>query len=161
MKELATHGIFPTPIYFSELERDFTKKELKFFEKNKSTTYANEGNTTSDDNYILNNSELEELKSEVMVAVQKYIDNVLSFKPTVTPYITQSWLNFTEVGQYHHKGQFYTGHNSPKHLQGYVRPDQMSSGSLIEDTPPKAAHQSCSCHTKNLHNGQIDRYGNY
>lgn len=103
MKELATHGIFPTPIYFSELERDFTKKELKFFEKNKSTTYANEGNTTSDDNYILNNSELEELKSEVMVAVQKYIDNVLSFKPTVTPYITQSWLNFTEVGQYHHK----------------------------------------------------------
>jgi uncharacterized protein (TIGR02466 family) len=103
MKEVATHGIFPVPVYFSELERDFTKKELKFFDKNKLTTYPNSGNITSEDAYILDNSELADLKSECMVAVQRYVDNIMSFKSTVQPYITQSWLNFTETGQYHHK----------------------------------------------------------
>jgi hypothetical protein len=103
MKEVATHGIFPVPVYFSELERDFTKKELKFFDKNKLTTYPNSGNITSEDTYILDNSELADLKAECMVAVQRYVDNIMSFKSTVQPYITQSWLNFTETGQYHHK----------------------------------------------------------
>jgi uncharacterized protein (TIGR02466 family) len=103
MKEVATHGIFPVPVYFSELERDFTKKELKFFDKNKLTTYPNSGNITSEDAYILDNSELADLKAECMVAVQRYVDNIMSFKSTVQPYITQSWLNFTETGQYHHK----------------------------------------------------------
>jgi uncharacterized protein (TIGR02466 family) len=103
MKEIATHGIFPTPVYFSELERDFTKKELKFFDKSKLTTYPNSGNITSEDTYILDKPELADLKAECMVAVQRYVDNIMSFKSTVQPYITQSWLNFTETGQYHHK----------------------------------------------------------
>jgi uncharacterized protein (TIGR02466 family) len=103
MKEIVTHGIFPVPIYFSELERDFTKKELKFFDKNKTDVRPNSGNVTSVDNYILDNPELADLKVEAMIAVQNFVDNVLSYQPIVTPYITQSWLNFTETNQYHHK----------------------------------------------------------
>ena len=33
MKEQEIYGIFPTPIYRSKLNRNFTKKELNFFDK--------------------------------------------------------------------------------------------------------------------------------
>jgi len=35
MKEAIIHGIFPTPVYVSKLERKLTSLELKFIDKNK------------------------------------------------------------------------------------------------------------------------------
>jgi uncharacterized protein (TIGR02466 family) len=103
MKEKSTVGIFPTPIYFCELDREFTDNELEFFCKNKSNTRNSDGNIISANNYILDNPEMTPLKSELMIAVQNYVDNVMCYKPLARPYITQSWLNYTEAGQYHHK----------------------------------------------------------
>lgn len=103
--EATINGIFPTPIYISKLDRDITVKELLFIDNTKLDTYKNEGNTTSNDNYILNNKVFKTLKEELDLRVQDYFDKVISPSNNITPYITQSWLNYTETNQYHHKHQ--------------------------------------------------------
>jgi uncharacterized protein (TIGR02466 family) len=97
------NNIFPTPIYISNLNRKFSKKELSFFKKTKLNYVKNIGNITSKDNYILNNVILKKLKNEINLSIKDYFDKIISSKDDVKPYITQSWLNYTEVNQYHHK----------------------------------------------------------
>jgi uncharacterized protein (TIGR02466 family) len=101
--EATINGIFPTPIYISKLNRELNKKELSFIDKTKLDVNKNEGNTTSKDNYILNNKPFKDLKEELDLKVQDYFDKVISPANNITPYITQSWLNYTETNQYHHK----------------------------------------------------------
>ena len=101
--EAIVNGIFPTPIYISKINRELTNKELSFIDKTKSDCNKNEGNITSNDNYILNNKEFKNLKQEIDLTVNDYFSKVLSNTNSVTPYITQSWLNYTETNQYHHK----------------------------------------------------------
>ena len=101
--EATINGIFPTPIYISKINREFTNKELSFIDKTKLDIYKNEGNTTSNDNYILNNKVFKNLKEELDLKVQDYFYKVISPANNITPYITQSWLNYTETNQYHHK----------------------------------------------------------
>ena len=105
MIESTVNGIFPTPVYMSKLDRDLTKKELSFIDKSKLDFYRNEGNITSNDNYILNQKVFSKLKEDLNLRVQDYFKKVLSTTDAVTPYITQSWLNYTETKQYHHKHQ--------------------------------------------------------
>jgi uncharacterized protein (TIGR02466 family) len=101
--EATINGIFPTPIYTSKLNRELTNKELSFIDKSKLDVFKNEGNTTSNDNYILNNKAFKDLKDELDLRVQDYFHKVISPANNITPYITQSWLNYTETNQYHHK----------------------------------------------------------
>jgi uncharacterized protein (TIGR02466 family) len=103
--EANIHSIFPTPIYLSNLNRELTSEELSFIDKTKLDTYNNEGNTTSNDNYILNQKPFKNLKEELDLRVKDYFDKIISPSNNITPYITQSWLNYTEKNQYHHKHQ--------------------------------------------------------
>jgi len=105
MKEAVINGIFPTPIYISELNRKLTKKELSFINKTKLDVYKNEGNITSNNTYILNDKTFKNLKKELNLRVYDYFDKVISPGNNIIPYITQSWLNYTETNQYHHKHQ--------------------------------------------------------
>lgn len=95
-------GIFPTPVYFHTMNRKFSSSELKFIEKNKKHTYKNAGNTTTLNNYILNEKPFSKLKKELNLRIKDYFDKVICPSDKITPYITQSWLNFTEKDQYHH-----------------------------------------------------------
>ena len=99
------NSIFPTPIYMSKLDRELTPLELKFVDKNKKDFYKNDGNITSNNNYILNEKPFANIKKELDLKVQDYFDKVISPANNITPYITQSWLNYTETNQYHHKHQ--------------------------------------------------------
>jgi uncharacterized protein (TIGR02466 family) len=103
MKEAVINGIFPTPIYMSKLNRELTPLELKFVEKNKKTFTKNEGNITSSNNYILNEKPFANIKKELDLRVKDYFEKVISSTDEVAPYITQSWLNYTETNQFHHK----------------------------------------------------------
>jgi uncharacterized protein (TIGR02466 family) len=105
MIESTINGIFPTPVYMSKLDRELTKKELNFIDKSKLDHYKNEGNITSNDNYVLNQKVFGSLKKDLYLRVQDYFNKVLSTTDAVTPFITQSWLNYTETNQYHHKHQ--------------------------------------------------------
>ena len=99
------NSIFPTPIYISKLDRTLTPLELNFVDKNKKDCFKNEGNITSNNNYILNEKPFANIKKELDLVVKDYFKKVLSITESVTPYITQSWLNYTETNQYHHKHQ--------------------------------------------------------
>jgi len=101
--EANINGIFPTPIYISKLDRELTPLELKFVDKNKKDFYKNDGNITSNNNYILNEKTFASIKKELDLRVQDYFQKVISPTDAITPYITQSWLNYTETNQYHHK----------------------------------------------------------
>jgi uncharacterized protein (TIGR02466 family) len=101
--EAKINGIFPTPIYISNIDRELTNKELLFIDKTKLSVFKNEGNTTSNDNYILNNKPFKKIKEKLDLTIKDYFDKIISPANSITPYITQSWLNYTETNQYHHK----------------------------------------------------------
>ena len=104
MREISTiFGIFPTPIYMSKLDRKLTSLELKFVEKNKKDTIKNLGNIFSKNTSILNEKPFLNIKKELNLRIKDYFEKVLSTTDEITPYITQSWLNYTETNQYHHK----------------------------------------------------------
>ena len=95
------HNLFPTPVGMYELGRDLTAKELSFLKKQE--TRNNMGNTTSIDNTILKAKELTQLRDFIETKVSEYFTTVYNPKHNVNLKITQSWANYTEPGQYHHK----------------------------------------------------------
>ena len=107
------NNIFPTPIYTTKLDRELTRLELKFVEKIKKESYYNGQNTTSNSNYILNEKPFLNLKKELDLRVKDYFEKVISSTDLVIPFITQSWLNYTEKDQYHpkhsHSNSFVSG----------------------------------------------------
>ena len=103
VKEARIIGVFPTPVYISQLNRKLTSLELKFVEKNKKNFTKNAGNTTSANNYILNEKPFKKLKKELELRVNDYFQKIISSKNNITPFITQSWINYTEKEQSHHK----------------------------------------------------------
>ena len=94
--------LFPVPIYFSQLTRKINKTEKAFVEKQKNKLRNNEGNYSSLDNYILNNKPFSQLKKDLTLRVNDYFKKIIEPKYKIKPYITQSWLNFTSLNEYHH-----------------------------------------------------------
>jgi uncharacterized protein (TIGR02466 family) len=97
------YNIFPTTIGMFNLERDLTTEEKEFL--NNQERRSNAGNTTSKDNYLLRNENLKDLNSFFTESVNKYFADIYQPKYDVSLYITQSWANYTEQGQWHHKHQ--------------------------------------------------------
>ena len=63
----------------------------------------NEGNINTKDNYILNRKEFKNIKKFLDKCCEDYLNRIICSKNNVELYITQSWLNYTEANQYHHK----------------------------------------------------------
>jgi uncharacterized protein (TIGR02466 family) len=107
------NNIFPTPIYTTKLDRELTSLELKFVDKIKKESYYNGQNITSNSNYVLNEKPFLNLKKELYLRVKDYFEKVISSTDLVIPFITQSWLNYTEKDQYHpkhsHSNSFVSG----------------------------------------------------
>tara|TARA_R100000687_G_C6401001_1_gene141857 strand:- start:98 stop:736 length:639 start_codon:yes stop_codon:yes gene_type:complete len=95
-------GLFPTPIYSTFIKRKFTKQELNFIKRSNQTHVSNHGNTTSKNNYILELKEFKKLKLELEDVLKDYMEKIYSPTHTIKCYITQSWLNYTKLGQHHH-----------------------------------------------------------
>lgn len=94
-------GIFPTPIYQESLKYKITNKDINLCKKIYPKTYDNVGNFTSQNNHVLDEKVFLNLKKELLKSVNIYFKEVLSPKNKLTPYITQSWLNFTNENQFH------------------------------------------------------------
>jgi uncharacterized protein (TIGR02466 family) len=103
MKEPIIQSIFPTPIYTTKIDRGFTKQELEFVKQQKKHCTNNQGNINTKDNYILNRKEFKNIKKFLDKHCKNYLDTVICPKNNIEIYITQSWLNYTEADQYHHK----------------------------------------------------------
>ena len=85
------------------MNRAFTKKELQFVKEQKNHTYKNTGNFTTYDSYILNKKEFKNIKKFLEKCCKDYLEKIICSKNNISLYITQSWLNYTEESQYHHK----------------------------------------------------------
>jgi len=103
VKEAVIQNLFPTPIYMSNLDRPFTKQELHFVDNQKNHSVKNEGNINTKDNYILNRKEFKNIKKFLHECCKDYLEKIISPKNNIELYITQSWLNYTEENQFHHK----------------------------------------------------------
>jgi len=103
------HDIFPVPIYKSNVNRKITNDELSVVQSHSKSLYANSGNYTSLEKYILN-KELNSLGEWFLKSLSQYIASVYSPVSDMEVYITQSWLNYTQKGGHHHR------HNHPNSL---------------------------------------------
>jgi hypothetical protein len=54
-----------------------TPLETKFLNKKEKDTYNNEGNITSNDNYVLNEKPFLNLKNELDLKVKEYFDKII------------------------------------------------------------------------------------
>ena len=106
------HQLFPEPVYFSKLERALTKEELKMVDEHKKKTVQSDGNTISKDTYVLENKTLKNLKKDLHTKVMDYFDKIVCTDNSITPYITQSWISYTETNQFHHKHSHYNSYIS-------------------------------------------------
>ncbi len=97
------NNIFPTPIYTTKINRKFTKQELQFVHEQKKHCMSNTGNINTKDNYVLNRKEFKNIKKFLDKHCKNYLNTVICPKNNIDLYITQSWLNYTEANQYHHK----------------------------------------------------------
>jgi len=95
------YSVFPTPVAKFELGRDYTAEEMDFVGSQE--THKNQGNTTSNDRYVLRHDTMAKLKEFAEASVNEYLKSIYAPKKEVSMRLTQSWLNYTKAGQYHHK----------------------------------------------------------
>lgn len=105
MKQYEELMIFPTTILCGELEESFTKEQMDYVLNLKIKN--NVGNLTSENSYVLENPLFFELKRKLEDFAKNYM-KIMKYE-SVETYITQSWINYTVEGQYHHR---HFHHNS-------------------------------------------------
>ena len=103
IKEPIIRNIFPVPIYVSQMERKFSKKENVYFFESKKDLLRNYGNKSTKNRDVLNTRDLKNLKIILEDHLKKYFRDVLRSQNTSKPYITQSWINYTDKGEFHHE----------------------------------------------------------
>ena len=98
---MVINNLFPTAVGSFELGRDLSKLEQKFLFNLE--TRPNMGNVTSTNNYVLRDNRLSSLRLFLNNSLQEYFQATMSPQDNVKLEITQSWINYTKTGQYHHK----------------------------------------------------------
>jgi len=100
--EQVIHGIFPCPVYRIKRDLNLTNKEEKEIRKIvQEGMYKNVGNSTSVNSYIFN-GKLKNIKQFCEQQLKLYVEQVIDPKDELDFYITQSWLNVTKPGGFHH-----------------------------------------------------------
>jgi uncharacterized protein (TIGR02466 family) len=95
------NNLFPTPVAKFTLDRAFTTEELDFVDQQ--PTHSNMGNTTSDDRYVLTHKTMASVYDFVKSCVGTYLQNIYAPKNDVSLRVTQSWLNYSKPGEWHHR----------------------------------------------------------
>jgi uncharacterized protein (TIGR02466 family) len=94
-------SLFPTAVGSFQLDRSLTKKELTLI--NKFEKRPNSGNQTSVDNYVFKQKQLQSLHNFCLESANQFFQEIWKPKKELSLYITQSWVNYTAKGQFHHK----------------------------------------------------------
>lgn len=94
------NSLFPTPVGFFDLGREFTSKEKSILlNKDRKT---NIGNFRSLDSYVLKDNNLADIKNFIETSTNEYFKEVYRSSNSIKVKITQSWLNYTDPGGSHH-----------------------------------------------------------
>lgn len=94
-------NLFPIPVAVYKIDRELTREELAFIDE--LNQRPNIGNKSSVNNYILNEPEMASLGDWIKNRLFEYFDEVYKPKQNVDLKITQSWVNFSQPNQFHHK----------------------------------------------------------
>jgi len=92
--------LFPTPVMISNIDREFTREEL-FYIKNLKTR-SSVGNTISVDTFVLEQEPVKNLREIIKTKTNLFFCETINPREEVKLNITQSWVNYTEKGQFHH-----------------------------------------------------------
>jgi|TARA_B100000902_G_scaffold367246_1_gene389694 uncharacterized protein (TIGR02466 family) len=92
--------LFPTAIQQVDLGPP-DEDELNYIKKLEKV--PNQGNKTSKDNYILNRPQLSNIARKIEAQVLFYLREIQKAQDSVTLNITQSWCNYSEPNEWHHK----------------------------------------------------------
>lgn len=98
---MVIENLFPIPVGFFDLGRELTEVEFKTITSG--DIRPNVGNITSVETNILKDSRLNELSAFFNEKIGQYFDKTVKPASDVSLKITQSWVNFSAVGQSHHK----------------------------------------------------------
>ena len=101
LDEMKTFDLFPTPVGVYDLERKITDRERSCIDLLLDSTAHSIGHKLSKDNFVFKQSELNLLHEFCVESVNKFASDVLKYKNT-TLRITQSWLNKSVNGDWHH-----------------------------------------------------------
>ena len=96
--------LFPTAVLKKELGRPLNQEEFAFLNLDRPVS-QNIGNFSSEDSSILDHPEMQQIKMFCLYGLCDYMENITCPGTIVSPYITQSWLNWTKQGQRHHEHQ--------------------------------------------------------
>jgi uncharacterized protein (TIGR02466 family) len=103
MSEPNIINLFPTAILDSKLDREFTQVELDYFNNVQHGVVPNIGNRFTANNYVLEDLELKSLKDFFQAQLDTYMNIVFKPKHQVSLRITQSWINVSQPGEFHHR----------------------------------------------------------
>jgi uncharacterized protein (TIGR02466 family) len=98
---MKTFELFPTPVGVYDLQRKITNKEKKCIDSLLEITIPNAGNKTSKNTHVLKEKELIDLEQFCSKSVNEFLKEVLKYK-NLELRITQSWLNKSTKGGFHH-----------------------------------------------------------
>lgn len=88
--------LFSKPVFVHNLDRlDFDLSSVEWI--------ANYGNFTSKSKNILTDVASKETTNKIQDCLMDYFHGILQVKEQTNIYITESWLNKTEPGQFHHR----------------------------------------------------------
>ncbi len=93
-------SLFPTPVFFDTFYRALTTEEISFA-KNVALR-KNVQNSSSTETYVLKQPLFNELGKWIEQRAKEYFHNIFQPSGTVDLYITQSWINHSQIGEEHH-----------------------------------------------------------
>jgi|TARA_R100001460_G_scaffold14654_4_gene32717 uncharacterized protein (TIGR02466 family) len=135
--------LFSIPLYSAMLDRNLTEQENVFVAQQTGNVVKNRGgNYMSFNNNILESKELEELHGFFLEHINNYFNQIVNTNNKITPYITQSWLNYNNKNTFHHvhshpnsyiSGVFYIDSNIDNDSIEFMIDDHAITFSEIKD----------------------------
>jgi uncharacterized protein (TIGR02466 family) len=92
--------LFPTPLYINHINDPLINQQKNYLLN--LPKVLNMGNLRSESGYIFEYPLFAELKKTINEHIKEYV-NIVYPNSNLNVYITQSWANYTEPNEYHHK----------------------------------------------------------
>lgn len=92
--------LFPTPLYINHIDDPLINQQKNYLLN--LPKIQNAGNLRSESGYIFEYPLFAELKKTINEHIKEYV-NIVYPNSNLDVYITQSWANYTEPNEYHHK----------------------------------------------------------
>lgn len=92
--------LFPTPLYINNIDNPLINHQKDYLLN--LPKIQNMGNLRSESGYIFEYPLFTELQKTIDEHIKEYV-NIIYPNSNLNVYITQSWANYTDPNQYHHK----------------------------------------------------------